>query len=385
MQVPSPQLLRVFLCHSSGDKPIVRDLYQKLSAEGWIDVWLDEEKLFPGMDWNLEIEKAVEATDVIIVCLSRNSVTREGYVQRELKYALDIALEKPEGTIFVIPLRLEDCEPPRRLRGWQYADYFPEGQRARAYHRMLESLKVRARHLNLNAPTYEKIPTSGQAPSTLSPIPDLEPDERILTWRAEPSPVLSPGKKWKRIPIWTYGRLMVIFLLVSGFFGPWFEIVGCSSAPPDDPSSEPVVVMGKDAYSEFISSMDLRLIIPLVVGALLVLTLARVIPWKYRNYAGIVRLERLAAGLAPIVMSVEQFSGTFILFGSAKILWGFWVSIIGAYLAPIILLVEKRSTMQRGQKWPRWAWLLGISIIFAFMVPWVIRLLLMLLSLLSSS
>jgi len=29
--------LRVFLCHASQDKPIVRELYQRLLAEGWID------------------------------------------------------------------------------------------------------------------------------------------------------------------------------------------------------------------------------------------------------------------------------------------------------------------------------------------------------------
>jgi hypothetical protein len=40
--------LRVFLGHSSQDKPIVRELYQRLSAEGWIDPWLDSAKLLPG-------------------------------------------------------------------------------------------------------------------------------------------------------------------------------------------------------------------------------------------------------------------------------------------------------------------------------------------------
>jgi len=44
--------LRVFLCHASQDKPIVRELYQRLDAEGWIDPWLDEEKLLPSQDWN---------------------------------------------------------------------------------------------------------------------------------------------------------------------------------------------------------------------------------------------------------------------------------------------------------------------------------------------
>jgi hypothetical protein len=54
--------LRVFLCHASQDKPVVRELYQRLLAEGWIDPWLDEEKLLPSrIDWNIEIEKAVQA------------------------------------------------------------------------------------------------------------------------------------------------------------------------------------------------------------------------------------------------------------------------------------------------------------------------------------
>jgi len=141
--------LRVFLCHSSQDKPIVRELYQRLNAEGWIDPWLDEEKLLPGQDWDMEIEKAVEATDAVIVCLSNNSVSKEGYVQRELRSALEIALEKPEETIFIIPLRLDNCDPPRRLRVWHYADYFPEEVREKVYGLLSESLRSRANKLGV--------------------------------------------------------------------------------------------------------------------------------------------------------------------------------------------------------------------------------------------
>jgi len=141
--------LRVFLCHSSNDKLIVRDLYRRLDAEGWIDAWLDSEKLFPGHDWNFEIEKAVEEADAILVCLTKNSVSKEGYVQRELRMVLDFVDYKPEGTLFVIPVRLEECEPPRRLRTWQYADYFPESDRDLAYQRLLVSLTIRAKRLDL--------------------------------------------------------------------------------------------------------------------------------------------------------------------------------------------------------------------------------------------
>lgn len=144
-----PRKLRVFLCHASQDKPVVRDLYQRILAEGWIDPWLDEEKLLPGQDWDLEIEKAVEAADVVIVCLSNRSVTKEGYIQRELRFAIDIALQKPEGTIFIIPLKLEDCEPPRKLRTWQYVEYFPSDKREKSFRLVMTSMQERSRALNL--------------------------------------------------------------------------------------------------------------------------------------------------------------------------------------------------------------------------------------------
>jgi hypothetical protein len=140
--------LRVFLCHASQDKPIVRELHQRLLAEGWIDPWLDEEKLLPGQDWDLEIEKSVEAADAVIVCVSGKSVTKEGYVQKEIRKVLDIALEKPEETIFIIPLRLDDCELPRRLRSLHYVDYFPAEKSDQVYKKLLQSLDIRFRQIN---------------------------------------------------------------------------------------------------------------------------------------------------------------------------------------------------------------------------------------------
>jgi hypothetical protein len=65
--------LRVFLCHSSADKPAVRDLYDQLTARG-IDAWLDEKKLLPGQLWKMEIPKAVREADAVIICLSKISI-----------------------------------------------------------------------------------------------------------------------------------------------------------------------------------------------------------------------------------------------------------------------------------------------------------------------
>jgi len=136
--------LRVFLCHASQDKPVVRELYQQLVAEGWIDPWLDEEKLLPGQDWDLEIKKAVEDSDVVIVFLSENSISKEGYVQKELRFVLDVALEKLEDAIFIIPLRIDNSKPPRSLRQFQFVDFFPVDQKIKGYNRLLGSLYQRS-------------------------------------------------------------------------------------------------------------------------------------------------------------------------------------------------------------------------------------------------
>jgi formylglycine-generating enzyme required for sulfatase activity len=137
--MPETRPLRVFLCHASQDKPAVRELYRRLKAENWIDPWLDEEKLLPGQDWDLEIYKAIREADAIIVCLSKESVAKEGYVQKEFKRALNLVEEKPEGTIYVIPLRLNDCQPPVKFQQWQWVDYFSAG----AQEKLLKALRIR--------------------------------------------------------------------------------------------------------------------------------------------------------------------------------------------------------------------------------------------------
>lgn len=142
--ITSKSSLRVFLCHASQDKIAVRELYNHLLAEGWIDPWLDEKKLLPGQDWDLAIEKAVEDSHVVIVCMSQNSVSKEGYINRELRLVLDTALTKAEEETFVIPLRLEDCQVPRRLRHYHWLDYFPKERQSIAYQTLLKSLKLRA-------------------------------------------------------------------------------------------------------------------------------------------------------------------------------------------------------------------------------------------------
>lgn len=130
--------MHVFLCHASEDKPLVRTLCSRLKKDGF-SPWLDEDELLPGQDWQIEIKKAVRAAGAVVVCLSPRSTTKEGYLQRELRYVLDIADEKPEGTIFVIPVKFENCEIPERLSSLQWVQYSDEG-----YDRLRRALQLRA-------------------------------------------------------------------------------------------------------------------------------------------------------------------------------------------------------------------------------------------------
>jgi hypothetical protein len=133
------QPLKIFLCHSSGDKARVKQLYDFLLKSG-SDPWLDSEKLLPGQDWNLEINKALDSADVIMLCLSKKSVDKEGYVQKEIRLALDRALEMPDGRIFLIPACLEECELPYKIRNYQWVDIFT----ADGMDKLVKSLNLRA-------------------------------------------------------------------------------------------------------------------------------------------------------------------------------------------------------------------------------------------------
>ena len=134
--------LKVFLCHASENKPVVKELFERLKIDGF-NPWLDSEHILPGMDWDLEIQKAMNASDIVIICLSSISVLKEGYVQKEIKYAQEIQKEKPEGTIFLIPVQLEACDIPTRLQEIQWGKYYE----LKGYNRINESLRVRANQL----------------------------------------------------------------------------------------------------------------------------------------------------------------------------------------------------------------------------------------------
>lgn len=100
-----------------------KQISEALRDEGY-DPWLDEEKLVGGQDWQMEITKAIEESNFFVACLSNHSVNKEGYFQKEMKIGMEILDRQPEGRIYLIPVRLEDCQVPTKLKKWQWVDVY---------------------------------------------------------------------------------------------------------------------------------------------------------------------------------------------------------------------------------------------------------------------
>lgn len=159
--------LKVFLCHAHSDRDKVRALYSRLKREG-VDAWLDKEKLFPGSDWEYEIRKAVREADVVVVCLSKQ-FNQAGFRQKEVRIALDTAMEQPEGEIFIIPARLEECENLESLRKWHWVDLFEDD----GFQRLIRALRARADRIGATL----RIRRGGQ--SITSPPRSKEPEKTV--------------------------------------------------------------------------------------------------------------------------------------------------------------------------------------------------------------
>ncbi|HTA43835.1 MAG TPA: toll/interleukin-1 receptor domain-containing protein [Bryobacteraceae bacterium] len=117
---------RVFVAYATADLGAAERIFTTLTARG-IAAWLDRRVLLPGQDWPRRIQEAIESSDFFIACFSRNSVMKRGGFQVELRQALECAQRLPLDEVFIIPVRLDDCAVPARIRReTQYVNLFPD-------------------------------------------------------------------------------------------------------------------------------------------------------------------------------------------------------------------------------------------------------------------
>jgi len=119
-------LPRVFLAYANEDRDEVKKLCGELQKAGF-DPWMDEEKLLPGQNWPRAIEQAIEVADYVVLCFSCRSVDKRGYFQLEVRYALEVSSCVPLDEVFLMPIRLGECNVPLQIaRKTQYVDLFPD-------------------------------------------------------------------------------------------------------------------------------------------------------------------------------------------------------------------------------------------------------------------
>ncbi len=117
--------MKVFISYAREDIEVARKLRADIEKAG-IKTWLDKEYLLPGQKWRTVIRKEIRECSHFLALLSSKSLSTRGFVQKELKMALDMLGEFPDDEIFVIPVRIEECEPEdEQLQEIHRADLFP--------------------------------------------------------------------------------------------------------------------------------------------------------------------------------------------------------------------------------------------------------------------
>jgi TIR domain len=109
---------KVFISHSSVDKPFVRRLTARIRRAGF-EVWLDKHELIAGDPLGEKIARALTEANVVLVVVSDHSVK-----SKWLRYELNLATERMiKGDCRVIPVVINDVALPPEVVGLLYADF----------------------------------------------------------------------------------------------------------------------------------------------------------------------------------------------------------------------------------------------------------------------
>ena len=131
----------IFLCYAKEDIHMVRNLYDRLKNEG-LTPWLDEVDILPGQNWSCEIQRAIDATDFALICLSSISVQKKGFLNKEIHWALDKQAQMPEKQSFIIPVKLEPCELQQKLSDIQSVNLFEKN----GFNQLIRALSVEVKN-----------------------------------------------------------------------------------------------------------------------------------------------------------------------------------------------------------------------------------------------
>jgi hypothetical protein len=107
----------VFISYVREDAVAAQRLASALKAAG-VEVWLDRDRLTPGVRWQAAIRQAIEHGAFFIACFSEHSATRErSYMNEELVIAIEELRKRPRDRAWFLPVLLSPGALPTRPIG----------------------------------------------------------------------------------------------------------------------------------------------------------------------------------------------------------------------------------------------------------------------------
>jgi hypothetical protein len=119
--------LRVFISYAREDEKRADALYDSLVAAGF-EPWMDRRKIPAAAEWQTEINRAIRRCHAFLACISSSSTQKSGVLASEI----DSALQRWKSrwwwwkSLFLLPVRFEDCPPPAKLSQLQFVDVFQD-------------------------------------------------------------------------------------------------------------------------------------------------------------------------------------------------------------------------------------------------------------------
>ena len=105
---------KTFFSYSRDDSDFVKKLADDLRANG-VDIWLDQDDIPVGKNWDEEIQKALVGAQNQLIVLTPSAVSSPN-VMNEIM----VAVTKKKN---IIPIKLKECETPLQIARLQWIDF----------------------------------------------------------------------------------------------------------------------------------------------------------------------------------------------------------------------------------------------------------------------
>lgn len=116
-----------FLSYAHEDIAVAERLHRELTLRG-CSLWFDQTHWDEGQSVDDQVLNAIREATYFISLLTPTSVSKDGYVRKEIALALNVRAQFNLGEAFLIPVRVTECSPLASELGGrtQFIDLYPD-------------------------------------------------------------------------------------------------------------------------------------------------------------------------------------------------------------------------------------------------------------------